>query len=88
MDDYIQKKQTCTPQQATALTQSVLKMIIKDMRPISIVDGEGFQEMIHDFNQEYILPSRTHFTKLMEDKYNATHLKVGLYLFLALSHSR
>lgn len=41
---FLLKKQTCTPQQATALTESILNMLITDMRPLSVVDGEGFQE--------------------------------------------
>ncbi|GAA6106532.1 zinc finger BED domain-containing protein 1 [Tachysurus ichikawai] len=39
------------------------------MRPLSIVDGQGFREMINTFYPGYTLPSRSHFTKLMEKKY-------------------
>ncbi|CAM4636363.1 unnamed protein product [Leuciscus chuanchicus] len=74
MDPFLQKKQTCTPQQANALTESVLQMLIYDMRPLSMVDGAEFQQMIAQFNPDYILPSRTHFTHL-EQKYSATFLK-------------
>ena len=43
MDPFLQKKQMCTPQQATALTESVLQMLIYDMRLRSMVDGAGFR---------------------------------------------
>ncbi|KAJ4930290.1 hypothetical protein JOQ06_019295 [Pogonophryne albipinna] len=76
MDQYLQRKRPVSLQQATALTNSILTMLVKDMRPMSMVDGEGFREMIRQFNPEYILPSRTHFTHLMEKKYEATLLKV------------
>ncbi|KAK1889018.1 Zinc finger BED domain containing protein 1 [Dissostichus eleginoides] len=76
MDQYLQRKRPVPLQQATALTNSILTMLVKDMRPMSMVDGEGFREMIRQFNPEYILPSRTHFTHLMEKKYEATLLKV------------
>ncbi|CAG5881301.1 unnamed protein product [Menidia menidia] len=76
MDSFLQKKQMCTPQQAAALTESVLQMLIHDMRPLSVVDGAGFQRMIAQFNPDYILLSRTHFTHLMEQKYSTTFLKV------------
>ncbi|KAI4801496.1 hypothetical protein KUCAC02_019391 [Chaenocephalus aceratus] len=76
MDQYLQRKRPVSLQQATALTNSILTMLVKDMRPMSMVDGEGFREMISQFNPEYILPSRTHFTHLMEKKYEATLLKV------------
>lgn len=55
MDPFLQKKQACTPQQATALTESVLHMLIYDMRPLSMVDGAGFRQMITQFNPDYIL---------------------------------
>ncbi|XP_051958615.1 E3 SUMO-protein ligase ZBED1-like [Xyrauchen texanus] len=76
MDPFLQKNQTCTPQQANALSESVLQMLIYDVRPLSMVDGAGFQQMIAQFNPDYILPSRTHFTHLMEQKYSTTFLKV------------
>lgn len=77
MDPFMVPKQTCTPQQATSLTESVPQMLIHDMRPISMVDGDRFKQMLKQFNPEYILPSRTHFTHLMEQKYNSTFLKVS-----------
>ena len=48
VENYFRKKNTttCTPQEAAILTESVLSMICKDMRPISVVEGEGFKEML------------------------------------------
>lgn len=39
VEDYFQKKKTtpCTPQEAAVLTESVLSMIVKDMRPLAMV---------------------------------------------------
>ncbi|KAI4892975.1 hypothetical protein NFI96_003470 [Prochilodus magdalenae] len=51
-------------------------MIITDMRPLSMVEDEGFNRMICTFNPGYTLPSRTHFTKLMERKYEETFMEV------------
>ena len=53
------------------LTNSILQMIVKDMRPVAIVEGQGFREMINTFHPGYTLPSRRHFTDLMEKKYEA-----------------
>ncbi|KAM3857052.1 E3 SUMO-protein ligase ZBED1-like [Diretmus argenteus] len=58
------------------LSDSILKMIIKDMRPIAIVEGQGFREMIKAFQPGYTLPSRHCITNLMEKKYEATLEKV------------
>lgn len=66
---FFLRKNSCTPQQAAALTESILNMIVKDMRPLSMVDGEGFREMVSAFNPGYTLPSRTYFSRLMEQKY-------------------
>ncbi|CAJ1057870.1 hypothetical protein F7725_004922 [Xyrichtys novacula] len=53
---------------AEVLTQSILNMIVTDMRPISMVEDDGFKQMIQTFHPGYTLPSRTHFTKLIEEK--------------------
>uniref|UniRef100_UPI003AAD97D9 E3 SUMO-protein ligase ZBED1-like n=1 Tax=Centroberyx gerrardi TaxID=166262 RepID=UPI003AAD97D9 len=44
-------------------------MIVTDMRPLSMVEDEGFEKMISTFNPRYALPSRTYFMKMMEKKY-------------------
>ncbi|XP_049333290.1 E3 SUMO-protein ligase ZBED1-like [Astyanax mexicanus] len=76
VDDFFQRRGLCTPQMTEVLTGSILDMFLKDMRPISMVGDEGFKQMIHTFHPGYTLPSRTHFTKLMEAKYEATLGKV------------
>ncbi|XP_078027660.1 E3 SUMO-protein ligase ZBED1-like [Epinephelus lanceolatus] len=47
-------------------------MIVKDMRPLAIIEGEGFKEMLTTFNQGYSLLSRRHFTSMMEEKYETS----------------
>uniref|UniRef100_A0A3P9NJF9 HAT C-terminal dimerisation domain-containing protein n=1 Tax=Poecilia reticulata TaxID=8081 RepID=A0A3P9NJF9_POERE len=58
----------CSVVQAAEFTNSILNMIITDMRPLSVVEDEGFQKMISTFNPNYTPPSRTYFVK-MEKKY-------------------
>lgn len=87
MDAFVTKPATCTPQQANVLTESILNMLVTDMRPLSMVDDEGFKEMIKQFNPDYhdnFLPGRSHFTTLMEKKYHATFEKVSLSFSLNL----
>ena len=83
MNEFLQKKD-CSPQFAAALTDSVLNMIIKDMRPLSMVEDEGFRAMVKTFQPGYVLPKRTCFTNMMEKKYEHEFLRVKL----ALSSSR
>uniref|UniRef100_A0A3Q1B1H2 HAT C-terminal dimerisation domain-containing protein n=1 Tax=Amphiprion ocellaris TaxID=80972 RepID=A0A3Q1B1H2_AMPOC len=93
VDGSVTKPATCTPQQANVLTKSILNMLVTDMRPLSMVDDEGFKEMIKQFNPDYhdnYLPDRSHFTTLMETKYHATFEKVketlrGINSFLTLT---
>lgn len=87
MEDYFHKKSTtpCTPQEAAILTDSVLSMIVKDMRPLAIVEGEGFKEMLTTFKSEYTLPSRRCFTNMMERKYETSLKKLKNKLKMATS---
>ncbi|CAI5686607.1 unnamed protein product [Oreochromis niloticus] len=47
-------------------------MILKDTRPLAVVEGEGFKEMLTTFQPGYTLPSRRHFTSMMERKYETS----------------
>lgn len=69
MTEFVQQNRPCTPQQSAIITDSVMKMLVTDMRPLSMVEDRGFKSMISVLNPGYTLPSRTHFTKLVERKY-------------------
>lgn len=69
MDSFVQRAPSRSTVQAAEFTDSILNMIVTDMRPLSIVEDEGFQKMISAFNPNYALPSRTYFMKMMEKKY-------------------
>ncbi|KAM9830564.1 E3 SUMO-protein ligase ZBED1-like isoform 1-T1 [Syngnathus typhle] len=60
---------SCTVEEAALLTDSILKMLVTDMRPLSMVEDEGFKKMISAFNPKYSMPARSHFTSLMEKKH-------------------
>uniref|UniRef100_A0A3B5A3U7 BED-type domain-containing protein n=1 Tax=Stegastes partitus TaxID=144197 RepID=A0A3B5A3U7_9TELE len=69
LDSFVQTAPSCSTAQAAELTDSILNMMVTDMRPLSMVEDEGFQKMISTFNPKYALPSRAHFAKMMEKKY-------------------
>ncbi|XP_032446924.1 zinc finger BED domain-containing protein 1-like [Xiphophorus hellerii] len=69
LDSFVQRVPGCSVVQAAEFTNSILNMIITDMRPLSVVEDEGFQKMISTFNPNYTPPSRTYFVKMMEKKY-------------------
>ncbi|XP_051994042.1 E3 SUMO-protein ligase ZBED1-like [Xyrauchen texanus] len=77
MSEFVQRRNPpCTPQQAAIVTDAILSMLVTDMRPMAMVEDEGFKKMVSILNPGYILPSRTHFTKLMERKYQEAFQKI------------
>ncbi|CAJ1065719.1 E3 SUMO-protein ligase ZBED1-like [Xyrichtys novacula] len=76
LDSFVRRPPPCSTEQAAEFTDSILNMIVSDMRPLSMVEDEGFQKMISTFNPKYTLPSRTYFTKLMEKKYEEIKAKL------------
>lgn len=53
-----------TSPRATKITQSVLYFICKDMRPLSVVENEGFRYMLKTLEPRYTIPSRQHITDI------------------------
>lgn len=75
-DKFIYKAPLCSPELAAELTNSILNMIITDMRLLSMVEDSGFKAMVSTFHPKYELPSRTFFTKQMEKKYEVIKAKM------------
>ncbi|XP_050065221.1 E3 SUMO-protein ligase ZBED1-like [Aphis gossypii] len=48
------------------LTKSLIKFIDKDLRPLSIVEGEGFREFLDLGIPEYTVPSRRKISRLID----------------------
>ncbi|KAI4813791.1 hypothetical protein KUCAC02_003019 [Chaenocephalus aceratus] len=46
LPSYLGKEAQCTPQKAAELSKRILRVIVKDMRPLSLVEGEAFIDMI------------------------------------------
>ena len=40
------------------LDAKVVRFIIRDLQPLSVVDDPGFTELLHAFDPRYTLPSR------------------------------
>ncbi|RXM35974.1 Protein canopy-1, partial [Acipenser ruthenus] len=50
----------------------IMRVIVKDLRPISLVEGTAFNDLIQFLEPSYQVPSRKYFTQLIEKKYSAT----------------
>ena len=44
-------------------------MIALDLRPVRVVEGHGFKDLMHYLEPGYTIPSRKHFTKLLRHKH-------------------
>ncbi|XP_037629812.1 E3 SUMO-protein ligase ZBED1-like [Sebastes umbrosus] len=55
-----------------AITDKIARFICKDMRPIDIVSGEGFQDLIMELEPQYKIPSHTTISKHIVQLYDTT----------------
>ncbi|XP_037118152.1 E3 SUMO-protein ligase ZBED1-like [Syngnathus acus] len=60
---------SCSGKEAALLTESILDMLVTDMRPLSMVEDKGFRKMIWTLNPKYSIPSITYFISLMEKRH-------------------
>jgi len=62
LSEYIVRPASVTRQKC--LNQILLKMLVKDMQPFSIVSDEGFREFVAALDPSYSLPDRMTLTVL------------------------
>ena len=66
---------------AKAISGTILQFIVKDLRPFSVVQNSGFQNILHVLEPRYTIPSRQHFSdKALPELYEKkkTELKSNL----------
>ncbi|MGH0161218.1 UNVERIFIED_CONTAM: hypothetical protein FKN15_040477 [Acipenser sinensis] len=63
-------------QRSEAITKSLVKFICKDMRPISIVEGDGFREFCSEMESRYQIPSCTTISRNIVKLYDTTRANV------------
>ena len=61
----------CNSQRAAAITERVAAFIALDLRPLRVVEGTGFKQLMNYIEPGYIVPSRTHVTSICHKKYSA-----------------
>ncbi|KAK3890989.1 hypothetical protein Pcinc_005154 [Petrolisthes cinctipes] len=72
------------------LDDLVVKMIVKDLQPLSIVEEEGFRELVTALDSRYTLPSRrelvrTHLPHLYQQERQRLHEELGSASYIALT---
>ncbi|KAJ8381358.1 hypothetical protein SKAU_G00021360 [Synaphobranchus kaupii] len=59
-----------------ALDKKVVTFVTKDMQPISIVEDQGFKELMKEADPNYTLPCRKKLCTLLNCQYEVTKNKV------------
>ena len=71
---------TCSAQRSKEITKQVAFMIMKDMRPLNIVESPGFVSSMKYLEPGYTLPCRKTFTTLIRSHYQSAKLALKKYL--------
>ena len=67
--NFISRPRRCDSRRAGDITALITNMIVKDMLPISFVEGGGFLELMASVEPDYRVPGRTTMTKRIEKLY-------------------
>ncbi|XP_077094167.1 E3 SUMO-protein ligase ZBED1-like [Siphateles boraxobius] len=59
----------CDARRSEEITQRICSMVVKDTLPISVVCGEGFQELLGYIEPNYEIPSRCTITRRIEARF-------------------
>ena len=59
----------CDERRSENITQKICTMVEKDILPISLVSGEGFQELLHYMEPNFQIPSRQTVTRRIEARF-------------------
>ncbi|XP_029913137.1 zinc finger BED domain-containing protein 1-like [Myripristis murdjan] len=82
IQEFFQPKLSHNSARAMVITASIARFIVKDLRPYSVVENEGFRDMIKTLEPRYTIPSRQHFTdKCVPELYNKVKNEVKEQLF-------
>ena len=61
----------CLPARSNDITMLIAEFVARDMRPISTVDGSGFQQLLHYMELGYKVPSRPFLTNTCYKLYSS-----------------
>lgn len=83
-----QKAFTCKSSQSMIISQGIADFIVIDMKPLNVVDGNGFKNLIKLLEPRYQMVSRTHLLeKYIVPMYHNTTDRVACDLEKGLRHA-
>ena len=59
--DFFQPQLNHSSTLSKVITSSIARLIVKDLQLYSVVESDGFQDMVNMFEPSYKIPSRQHF---------------------------
>lgn len=63
LTSFFPQKLNHNSKRAMSITAAITHFICKDMRPYSVVENDGFRELLHTLEPRYTIPSRKHFSE-------------------------
>ena len=66
----------CSAQRASTITDLIAEFVARHLRPLSVVDGDGFKQLMGYIEPGYKVPSRTHVTSICRKKYNKKNVSL------------
>lgn len=73
---------------ARLITSKICKMIVQDYQPLSIVNDNGFQELMNTLEPRYQIPTRKQFSRvLIPELFHETKTKVSNILCTDIQHA-
>ncbi len=61
----------CPPDRADKISSLIAEFVSRDLRPIAVVDGRGFQQLMNFVEPGYKVPSRPYVTKVCHKLYDS-----------------
>ena len=75
MGSFLREK-TCPPWRSGHLTSAIADMIALDLRPVSLVNGIGFQKLMQVVEPGFRIPSTTHVMSLWKKKHGEGKIRL------------
>ena len=66
----------CDNARASKITELIAQMICRDLRPLKSVTDPGFRDLMSFIEPNFVLPSRTHITDVINGQYLSAKQKV------------
>jgi len=70
LEAYGKKKQACSDARAKQITELIVRMVALDLRPMRLVEGKGFLELMAFLEPGYKVPSSAHISTLVKCKHS------------------